>query len=142
MLCLPSTVPPPERNSTSWTSLPSFFRNRSHHYGVVLNLQVGKNFVSLFGFNFAERRKWGAGYYGYLVKLAYYGHSGESERIVPEPVLSHRLANVAISCMQHLYCCDSNTLSMQVHFLTRRVTKWKQSPWLWRRRMRVTSMGR
>ena len=71
----------------------------------------------------------------------YYGLIPERNG-VPEPIRYHRLANVAISCMQYLNRCDSNTLSMQVHFLTRRVTKWKQSPWLWRRRMRVTSMGR
>ena len=100
-----------------------------------------KFYTTLFGFNFAER-EWDAGYYWYVVKPPYYRHSGESESIVPEPILSYRLANVVISCMQYLNRCDSNTLSIQVHFLKRRVTKWKQSPWLWRRRMRVTSMGR
>ena len=44
--------------------------------------------------------------------------------------------------MQYLHHCDSNIPPMQAHFLASRTTKSKQSPWLWRRRMRVTSMGR
>ena len=60
----------------------------------------------------------------------------------PGPILSHRLANVAISCMQYLHRWDSNTLPTRDHFLASWVTKLKHSPWLWRRRMRVTPMGR
>ena len=44
--------------------------------------------------------------------------------------------------MQYLHHCDSNIPPMQAHFLASRATKSKQSPWLWRRRMRVTSMRR
>ena len=66
-------------------------------------------------------------------------------RLVPEPILSHRLANVAISCLEYLHCWDSNTSPTRGHFLASWLswaTKSKQSPWLWRRRMRVTSVGR
>ena len=65
--------------------------------------------------------------------------------LVPEPVLSHLLTNVAISCMQDLHRWDSNISPTRDHFLAswlRWATKSKQSPWLWRRLMRVTSMGR
>ena len=99
--------------------------------------------ATLFGFNPVEL-KWDDKYYGYLdlPSSTRYKHLPETKRFVPEPILSHRLANVAISCMQHLRCCDSNTPPMQDHFLARRATKWKQSSWLWRRHMRITSMGR
>ena len=64
-----------------------------------------------------------------------------------EPLLSHRVANVAISCLQCLHSSrwDTNTSPTQGHFLASWLswsTKSKQSPWLWRRRMRVTSVGR
>ena len=63
---------------------------------------------------------------------------------VPEPILSHRLANVAISCMQYLHRLDFkfNTLLKQNHFLASWATRSTQLPWLWRRRMRVTLMRR
>ena len=74
-----------------------------------------------------------------------YAIFAETKRLIPEPILSHRLANVAISCMQYLHHWDSNTSPTRDHFLAswlRWATKSKQSPWLWRRRMRVTSVGR
>ena len=61
---------------------------------------------------------------------------------VPEPILSHRLANVAILCMQYLHRLDFNTLPTQIHFLASWATRSKQLPWLWRRRMRVSLMRR
>ena len=70
---------------------------------------------------------------------------GGSTITVPEPILSHRLANVAISCLQYLHRWDSNTSPTRGHFLASWLSwarKSKQSPWLWRRRMRVTSVGR
>jgi hypothetical protein len=77
-----------------------------------------------------------------MTPAAQYGHFAETIKFVPEPILSHRLANVAISCMQYLHRWDSNTLPTRDHFLASWATKLKHSPWLWRRRMRVTSMGR
>ena len=62
--------------------------------------------------------------------------------VIPEPILSRQLANVAISCMQYLHRWDSNTPPTRDHFLASWTTKSKQSPWLWRRRMRATSMAR
>ena len=110
--------------------------------------------ATLFGFNSAEF-KWDDDYYGYLIdptfyKLdwacttpsASYGHFAETKRFVPEPILSHRLANVAISCMQYLHRLDFKSLPTQNHFLVSWATRSKQLPWLWRRRMRVTSMRR
>jgi hypothetical protein len=73
---------------------------------------------------------------------ANYGHFAETKRFLPEPVLSHRLANVAISCIQYLHRWDSNTPPTQDRFLASWARKSKRSPWLWRRRMRVTSMRR
>ena len=75
----------------------------------------------------------------------HHGDSDETERLVPEPIRSHRLANVAISCLRNLHRWDSNTSPTRGHFLASWLswaTKSKQSPWLWRRRMRVTSVGR
>jgi len=66
----------------------------------------------------------------------------DAKSFVPEPILSHQLANVAISCMQYLHRWDSNTPPTRDHFLASWATKSKQSPWLWRRRMRLTSMAR
>jgi len=66
---------------------------------------------------------------------------GKATRSIPEPILSQRLAHVAISCMQYLHCQDSNTCPTQNHLLTWAM-KSKRSPWLWRQRMRVTSIGR
>ena len=67
-------------------------------------------------------------------------HFTETESFVPEPILSHRLANVAILCMQYLDRLDFNTLPSHYHFLASWETKSKQLPWLFRRRMRVISM--
>jgi hypothetical protein len=110
--------------------------------------------ATLFGFSALELR-WNDGYFKCLDDptsykhdwtcrplTAKYGHFSETKRFVPEPVLSHRLANVAISCMQYLHRWDSNTPSTQDRFLAGWARKSKQSPWLWRRRMRVTSMRR
>ena len=70
---------------------------------------------------------------------AIYGDLAETKKLIPEPILSHRLAHVAISCMQYLHCWDFNTPPTQGHLLAW-VVKSKRSPWLWRQRMRATSM--
>ena len=66
----------------------------------------------------------------------------KTKRFLPEPILSYRLANVAILCMQYLHRLDLNTLLTNYHFLTNWAARSKKLPWLWRRRMRVTSMKR
>ena len=81
-------------------------------------------------------------YSGYIIPFARYRHFTETESFVPEPILSHRLANVAILCMQYLDRLDFNTLPSHYHFLASWETKSKQLPWLFRRRMRVISMRR
>ena len=61
--------------------------------------------------------------------------------VPPEPIWSHWLARVTISCMQYLHRRDPNTSLTQVH-LREWAMKSKRSPWLWRQRMRVTSTRR
>jgi len=46
--------------------------------------------------------------------LYWYRHITETKSHVPEPILSHRLACLAITCMQHLYQ-ESNTSLTQDH---------------------------
>ena len=99
-----------------------------------------KNFcATLFGFNSAELM-WVNRYYKHFFDPTSYKYYWPLT--VPEPILSHRLANVAISCMQYLHRLDFNTLPTQNHFLASWATRSKQLPWLWRRRMRVTLMRR
>ena len=95
--------------------------------------------ATLFGFNPAEL-KWADQHYEDLIDPTSYKRYWPTT--VPEPIHSHRLANVAISCMEYLHRLDSNTLSTHYRFLASWATKSKQLPWLWRRRMRVTSMRR
>ena len=108
--------------------------------------------ASLFGFNSAEL-KWDDVFYRYLIDPTSYKHDractrvsygkvAETKRFIPEPILSHRLAYVAISCIQYLHRLDFKTLPRQNHFLASWATRSKLLPWLWRRRMRVTSMRR
>jgi len=59
---------------------------------------------------------------------------------IPKPILSYRLARVAISCMQYLHRQDPNTPPTQDQ-LVRWAMKSGRSPWLWRKRMRVISMA-
>ena len=68
------------------------------------------------------------------------GRFDETKRLIPEPILSHRLARIALSCMRYLLRQDHNTL--QENLLAAWATKSKRLPWLWRRRIRVTSIGR
>ena len=111
--------------------------------------------ATLFGFNSAEF-KWGrwidlnGGHLTYpyrpdrasVTPIARHGHFAESKRFVPEPILSYRLANIARSCMQYLHRLDLNTLLTHYHFFASWAARSKKLPWLWRRRMRVTSMRR
>jgi len=69
-----------------------------------------------------------------------YGVLDETKRLIPEPILSHRLARVAITCMRYLQRQDTQNPPIQGN-LAAWVTKSKQLPWLWRQRMRVTSIG-
>jgi hypothetical protein len=69
------------------------------------------------------------------------GHIAETKSVVPEPILSHRLARVAISCIQscqHLFHRGANAQDQLLPW----AIKSKHSPWLLRQRMRVTSRRR
>jgi hypothetical protein len=66
--------------------------------------------------------------------------SWDRTRNIPEPILSYRLARIAISCIRYLHCQDPNTPPTQGHLLAWAM-KSKQSPWLWRQRMQVISMA-
>jgi len=72
-------------------------------------------------------------------KKAVYGDLAETKRSVPEPILSHRLAHVAISCMRYLLGQDPDTPATWNH-LRAWATQSKRSPWLRRQQMRVTSI--
>ena len=57
-------------------------------------------------------------------------------------ILSHRLSSVAISkyAIPPSLGLPTNIPPTRDHFLATWATKSKQSPWFWRRRMRVTSI--
>jgi hypothetical protein len=110
--------------------------------------------TALFGFDFSEDDvetlcdlildSTGRSYYDYLLT----GLNGLDEKpewlledVPPEPIWSHWLARVTISCIQYLRCRDPNDTLAQTH-LRACAKKSKQMPWLWRQRMRVTSTGR
>ena len=102
--------------------------------------------ATLFGFNSEELKQYDEDY-GFIInptsdKDNWAAHSAETKRFVPEPILSHRLANIAISCMKYLHRLDFNTLPTHYHFPASWATKSKQLPWLCRRRMRVVLMRR
>jgi hypothetical protein len=105
---------------------------------------VKKNCITLFGFKSAELEVFDSYIDSRVESRSFqlnWGHFSPGT-MCNEHIMSHRIAHVAISCMQYLHRCDSNTFPTQDHFLASRATKSKQSPWLWRRRMRVTSIGR
>jgi hypothetical protein len=85
---------------------------------------------------YAERRN----YHMERREKRVYGDLVETKRFVPEPILSHRIANLAILCMRYLNRGnkDTPTIGNFLHFWA---TQSQHSPWLWRRRLRVTSMG-
>ena len=107
--------------------------------------------AALFGFNYAEI-EWDYRH-GHLMRdpkeygdvrttgKVKYGHIAETTRLIPESIRSHRLSRVAISCIQYLHHMDSNARRTRDKFLAW-AKKSKQSPWLWKQRMRVTSRGR
>jgi len=64
-----------------------------------------------------------------------------TKRFIPEPILSDRLARIAISCMRYLHYQNPKNPPIRGNLLAAWVTKSKQLPWLWRQRIRVTSMG-
>ena len=107
--------------------------------------------TTLFGFNSAELKldnrdrnclTYSCGLSPFGISIARNGHFAKIKRFPPEPVLSYRLANVAILCMQYLHRLDFNNPLMHYHFLASWARRSKKLPWLWRRRMRVTSMRR
>lgn len=69
------------------------------------------------------------------------GHVAGTKRLVPEPILSRRLACVAISCIRHLRRWNPNVPQPQDH-LHAWAMKSRRSPWIWRRRLLVTSTRR
>jgi len=71
-----------------------------------------------------------------------YGLFDETKRLVPEPILSHRLAHISLVCMRYLHRQDPQNPPMQDDLFAAWVMKSKRSPWLWRHRIRVTSIGR
>ena len=73
-----------------------------------------------------------------LILFALYGNIAETARFVPSPILSRRLARVAILCLQYLFRGRANA---QYQLLSWAMTS-KQLSWFWRRRIRVTSMRR
>ena len=95
--------------------------------------------ATLFGFNSAELISLDGNDFQLFDPTSY---KQDWHLTVLEPILSHRLANVAISCMQYLHRLDSNTLPTYYHSLASWATRLKQRPWLWRRRMRVTLIRR
>jgi len=107
--------------------------------------------ITLFGFNSAETHWDRENYHLLRAPTEYksarvplgtmYGHITETRRVLPDPILSHRLAHVAILCMRYLHrCCNPNTSQTYDH-LHKWAVKSRQSPWLWRQRMRITLMG-
>lgn len=108
--------------------------------------------IALFGFDSTDTQ-WDRGNYQLLRPPteyksartpvgAMYGHITETKRVLSEPILSHRLAHVAILCMRYLRRRqDPNTPKTQDHLRTW-AAKSRRSPWLWRCRTRVTFMGR
>jgi len=42
-----------------------------------------------------------------------YGLFDETKRLVPEPILSHRLAHISLACMRYLHCQDPQNPPMQ-----------------------------
>lgn len=71
-----------------------------------------------------------------------YGLVDETKRLIPEPISSHRVACIALSCMRYLHRKDPNNYPMQHNLLANWAAKSKRSPWLRRHRIRVTSIGR
>jgi hypothetical protein len=70
-----------------------------------------------------------------------YGLLDETKRHIPKPILSHRIAHIALLCMRYLHQHHNNP-PIQDNLLAAWATKSKRLPWLWRQRMRVTSIGR
>jgi hypothetical protein len=70
-----------------------------------------------------------------------YGLLNATKKLVPEPILSHRLARIALSCMRYLHRRDPNKPLIHDNLLAAWAMKSKRLPWLWRQRIRVTSIG-
>jgi len=143
---------PPSREkfhhmSTVWFVLQKPFRSLQSD---IILASWDRLCATLFGFNHAEI-EWDYRH-GHLMRdpkeykdvrstaKVKYGHLAGTKSLVPEPILSHRLSRVAISCMKYLHRQDFDTPRIQDNLLAW-ATKSKRSPWLWRHRMRVTSTG-
>lgn len=132
--------------STVWFVLQErkYFKSES-----LKDQRLEKLWVTLFGFDFTDIQ-WDKMHYGLMDFPGYYkptslsplgaiyGHIAETARLIPNHTLSRRLARVAISCLQYLFRDRANA---QNH-LPLWAVKSKQSPWFWRRRIRVTSTRR
>jgi len=70
-----------------------------------------------------------------------HGVLDETKRLIPEPILSHRVACIALACMRYLHRQDPNNPPLQDNLLSAWAMKSKRLPWLWRQRTRVTSIG-
>jgi len=71
-----------------------------------------------------------------------YGPLDATKRFIPEPILSRRLACIALSCMRYIHRQDHNNHPIQDSILAAWATKSKRSPWLWSQRIRGTSIRR
>jgi len=113
--------------------------------------------AKIFGFNESEihqdyntyrlmrdpTRYGGAGERPYNLDGTMYGLLDETKLLIPEPILSHRVDCIALSCLQYLLRQDPNNFPlMQGNLLAAWAMKSKRMPWLWRQRIRVTSIGR
>jgi hypothetical protein len=67
---------------------------------------------------------------------------GLLDETIPEPILSHRVARIALSCMRYLGHQHHSNPQIQDNRLSAWAAKSKRFPWLWRHRIRVTSIGR
>jgi len=109
-------------------------------------VQESKLYASLFRVSYEELESWESIFTQPRRDPTSYKNNRQKaiddmSKTIPEPILSHSLATVAISCMQYLCYQHPNTTQTQEHLFAWAM-KSKCSPWLWRQRMRVTSTGR
>jgi hypothetical protein len=127
---------------TVWFVLQEHFqsdRSESYYYK-----EFERLCVALFGFDSTDIA-WDRVNYRLMrplfIVIPICGHIAETKSVVPEPILSHRLARVAISCTQSFQYLFHRGANAQDQLLSWAI-KSKQSPWLWRQRMRFTSTRR
>jgi hypothetical protein len=128
---------------TVWVVFQESDRRPGYRYYLVHD-EFERFFITLSGFNSTDIT-WDSMHYR-LMRDPHNIHNLPSilgpicgtQRLILEPILSHHLVRVAISCMQYL---SHGRLNTQDHLLAWAI-KSKQSPWLWRQRIRVTSTRR